>query len=313
MADVVEIWERPTADELYMIAGWRQWADAGSISSGLPRYLIQQFDAAPLGLLHPDPFYLFQIPGTHDLVRPVVRFEEGYPATLETPRNELFYKGDAERGLFFFLGDEPQLNVERYVDAFLGMVEELGIKRIVGLGGVYGELPYQKERLVSSIYSLRPLRAELEQLAVNLSDYEGGASIGSYLCKRASDRGIEYVSFYAFVPTYDFSHISQIGNMVRLENDYMAWLGVMRRINHMLKLNIDLADLEQRSKKLIEVMDDKIAELEQQAPQLGVREYIARLNDEFTEVIFDPLDAMWEEELGHLFEDFDVDDLTPDQ
>src|SRR5690606_5346996 len=68
MPDRVEIWEKPAAPEVYMLAGWRQWADAGSVSSGLPQYLIQQTGARKIGQIRPDGFYLFQIPGTHDLV-----------------------------------------------------------------------------------------------------------------------------------------------------------------------------------------------------------------------------------------------------
>ena len=137
MPDAVEIWEQPKADEIYMLAGWRQWADAGSISSGLPQYLIQRTRARHIGLIHSDGFYLFQFPGTHDLVRPVVKFDQGYPVSLQTQRNELFYTGDRRRGLVIFLGDEPHLDVERYVDAFLGAARTLGVKRIIGLGGVY--------------------------------------------------------------------------------------------------------------------------------------------------------------------------------
>ena len=47
-----------------------------------------------LGTLTPSGFYLFQIPGTHDLVRPVVKFKDGYPDYLEGERNEFFYLGD---------------------------------------------------------------------------------------------------------------------------------------------------------------------------------------------------------------------------
>jgi hypothetical protein len=204
MSDAVDIWEKPQSKEIYMLAGWRQWADAGSTSSGLPRYLIEHLEARQIGRIRPDGFYLFQFPGTHDLVRPVVRFHEGYPEALEVPANEIWYAGDDQRGLIIFLGDEPHLDAERYVAAILQAADALGAKRIIGLGGVYGELPYDKERLVSSIYSLKPLREELEQLAVNLSDYQGGASIGSYVCRRAGERGMAYVSFYAFVPMYDF-------------------------------------------------------------------------------------------------------------
>ena len=61
-----------------MIAGWHQWADAGSISSGLPLYLIEQTQARKIGRIKPDGFYLFQIPGAHHLLRPVVKLNEGY-------------------------------------------------------------------------------------------------------------------------------------------------------------------------------------------------------------------------------------------
>jgi len=44
-----ELVERPTAKEMYMIAGWEQWADAGEISSALPRYLTKLTDARKIG------------------------------------------------------------------------------------------------------------------------------------------------------------------------------------------------------------------------------------------------------------------------
>jgi predicted ATP-grasp superfamily ATP-dependent carboligase len=303
MSDAVELWEQPQAEQIYMLAGWRQWADAGSISSGLPQYLIQQTKARKIGQISSDGFYLFQIPGTHDLVRPVVKFVDGFPQALEAPRNEIYYTGDAERGVVILLGDEPHLDIERYIQAVLHVASSLKVKRIIGLGGVYGELPYKKERTVSSIYSLPHLKDELNDMAVSLSDYHGGASIGSVLCRRASEAQQEYVSFYAFVPTYDFSSLAQVGNTIRLENDFMAWLGVLRRVNYMLKTHFDLADLVEKSERLIRVLDSKIDELDDVAPQLDVREYMKRLEEEFTEVTFDPLDDVWKDELRRLFDD----------
>ena len=49
MNKLLKLWEIPTTKELYMIVGWNQWADAGSISSGLPRYLIKKADAQKIG------------------------------------------------------------------------------------------------------------------------------------------------------------------------------------------------------------------------------------------------------------------------
>ena len=151
------------------------------------------------------------------------------------------------------------------------------------------------------------MKAELEDIAVNLSDYHGGASVGSYICRRAGEQEIEFVSFYAFVPAYDFSTVSQIANSIRIENDFMAWLGILQRVNHMLHLDLDLSDLEQKSVNLVEVFDSKIEELEGEAPQLGVRDYINRLSDEFTETSFTPLDDVWEQELRRLFGQSDSD------
>lgn len=305
MSDAVELWERPKADRMYMIVGWRQWADAGATSSGLPQYLIQQMDARQIGTIKPDGFYLFQIPGTHDLVRPVVKFNDGYAQSLKTQKNEIFYTEDNQRGLVIFLGDEPHMDVERYSSAILHIAQTLKVERIISLGGVYGELPYEKERMISSSYSLPQLKAELDDLAVTFSDYHGGASIGSYICRRAGERNLEMVGLYAFVPTYDFSNMSQLGNSIRIENDFMAWRGVMQRVNYMLKLRFDLTDLEQKTRRLIEIVESKIDELDSVAPQLGVREYLARLSEAFTEIQFDPLDEVWEDELRRLF---DVDD-----
>lgn len=308
MSEAVEIWESPKAREIYMLAGWRQWADAGSISSGLPQYLIQQTGARHIGSIRSDGFYLFQFPGTHDLVRPVVKFNQGYPESLQSKSNDFYYSGDSQRGLVIFLGDEPHMDIERYAKAFLYAAMELRVKRIIGLGGVYGELPYDKDRLVSSIYSLPQLKAELESLAVNFSEYHGGASIGSYICRRAGEQGMEYVAFYAFAPTYDFSNIAQLGSTIRIENDYKSWYDVMRRINYMLRTDLDLSDLAQKSERLIKMMDDKVDELEGMAPQLGVREYMQRLADEFTETPFEPLDDIWEDEIRRLFDKFDTEE-----
>jgi len=312
VTDAFDLWEKPEAENIYMLAGWRQWADAGSISSGLPQYLIRQTDAQHIGQIRSDGFYLFQFPGTHDLVRPVVRFKDGYPEMLQTQRNEFFYTGNDERGLVIFQGDEPHMDAERYVSTFLAAAQTLGVKRIIGFGGVYGELPYEKERIVSAIYSMPSLKGELDELSVNLSDYHGGASVGSYICRRAGEQEIEYISLYSFVPMYDLSNLPKMSSTIRIENDFLAWLGVMRRVEHMLHLGLDLSDLEEKSKRLIESIDAKVDELDSQSPQVGVRNYLQRLSDEFTEVPFDPLDDIWQDEIKRLFDKLDPDDPQGD-
>jgi proteasome assembly chaperone (PAC2) family protein len=303
MDELVELWEKPVANQIYMIAGWHQWADAGNISSGLPEYLIQHAGARKIGEIGEDGFYLFQVPGTHHFLRPEIRLQDGYRQELAEQLNEFYYTGDDEKGLVIFLGEEPHLNVERYTQAFLDAVTALGVTRVAALGGVYGAMPYDKDREVSCVYSLRSMKDDLSEYAVRFSDYEGGSTIGTLLVDRAERRRVEFIDLYAFVPAYDFGEFDDQLQGLRIENDFKAWYDLMRRLNHMFDLGMDLSDLEGQSRELIGALDTKIEELERQLPQLNVREYMLELARDFTEQSFMPLDDVWERELGDLFSD----------
>ncbi len=303
MDRLVELLENPPAAQKVMIAGWEQWADAGSISSGLPQYLIDRTEARRIGWIRPEGFYLFQVPGTHHFLRPEIKLEGGYRRKLDVHRNEFYYTGDQHQGLVIFLGEEPHLNAERYADAFLDAVQALGVKRVVALGGVYGPMPYDKSREISCIYSLPHMKDELSRYAVKFSDYEGGVTISTFVADRAEHRGVEFVGFYGFVPSYDFTLKTDTLQGVRIENDFKAWYEIMRRLNYMFDLPIDLSDLQARSEDLVEAMHAKVAELDRELPHLHVRRFLDKIGRDFEEMPFMPLDDMWERELGDLFED----------
>jgi proteasome assembly chaperone (PAC2) family protein len=305
MENLLEFREKLVAEEKYMIAGWHQWADAGAMSSNLPQYLINQTEAKQIGRIKPHGFYLFQLPGAHHFLRPEIKLEDGYRQSLTARNNEFYYTGNERKGLIIFLGHEPHLNIEQYAEVFFDAVEELGVKRVAAVGGVYGAVPYDKERQVSSVYSLPHLKAELTEYAVNFSNYEGGVSIGSYLADEAERRDLEYITLYAFVPAYDFSELSPNLQGIMIENDFKAWYDVMRRLNHMFKLGLDLSDLARRSDELMTAITEKLETLERQTPQLNLREYMEQVAGEFTEMPFMPLDEVWERELGDLLNDLD--------
>ncbi len=308
MSDLFSLTETPTANEVYMIAGWRQWADAGSASSGLPEYLVRQTDAQPIGHLPDHGYYLFQVPGTHHFLRPEIKLKDGYRQELERYRNELYFAGDERKGVVIFLGDEPHLNIERYADAFFAAVRALKVSRIVVVGGVFGAMPYDRDRFVACVYSLPAMREELEAYAVSFSNYEGGASVGTYMADRAEREGVELVGLYVFVPAYDFSGSEDLPQGVRIENDYKGWFDLMKRVDYMFRLGMDLSDLRRKSERLVRIMDDKMADLERAMPQLDVRTYLETVNESFTELPFEPLDDMWEQELRDILDDLDAEE-----
>ncbi|MBV7338896.1 PAC2 family protein [Chloroflexi bacterium TSY] len=305
MNERVELWDKPTAREIYLIAGWHQWADAGSISSGLPEYLIEHLKARKIGEIRSDSFYMFQIPATHHLFRPEIKFVDGFREELRPRQNDFYYTGNQERGLVIFLGEEPHVNEAEYAKAFFDIVEELDVKRGAAVGGVYGAMPYDKDREISCTYSKRQMKKELQQYSVRFSNYEGGATIGSYFVDRAERRDLEFLVFNAFVPAYDFAQQGAFSQAMSIENDFKAWYDLMRRFNHMFNLGIDLSDLDRQSSELISTMDVKINELTKEMPQLNVVEYLEAVAEDFTEHPFMPLDDVWERELGDLFKDFD--------
>ncbi len=307
MDNLVKLWKKPTASEIYMLAGWRQWADAGLISSGLPRYLINKTEAEKIGEIHPEGFYLFQIPGTHHLFRPQVQLEEGHRKALTTNDNEFYYTENNGKGLVIFLGEEPHLNGERYASAFFDAVEALGVQRVGIVGGVYGAMPYDKAREVSCVYSLPAMQQEFYRYAARFSDYEGGVTIGSYLASLAEARNIELFVFYAFVPAYDFSQVSPVVSQISIEIDFRAWYELMRRFNHMFGMDIDLSELEIQSLNLTQSMDDELAEIEELAEGIDLDEYMDALNQGFQERPFVPLGDMWERGLRDIFDDADDD------
>jgi proteasome assembly chaperone (PAC2) family protein len=303
MDNLLDLWEKPTSEECYLLAGWRQWADAGSVSSALPQYLVEQTEAAKIGRIKSDSFYLFQIPGAHAFLRPEIKLEDGYRRSLQVKKNELFFTGSPKKGLFIFMGEEPHLNMERYAETFFDAVEALGVKRVVALGGVYGAVPFNKDRQISSVYSLPRMKRELEEYAVGFSNYEGGVSIGSYLADMAEQRGVEYCTLYAFVPAYDFSSLSPDLQGIMIEHDYRAWYELLRRLNHMFGMQLDLTDLARRSDELTLAVEAKLSMLERRMPQVNLKQFMAELAADFSETPFMPLDDVWERELGDLFAD----------
>ena len=304
MSELIDIWEKPPSATKYMIAGWRQWADAGAVSSGLPLYLIEQTQARKIAEFQSDGFHLFQIPGTHHLLRPVIKLDDGHRERLEEKQNEFFYAGDDDQGFVIFSGEEPQLYEEQYAEAFFDVAKELGIERIAAVAGVYGAMPYDRDREFSCVYSHPHMKEELSKYALRFSNYEGGATISMYMADQAERRGIEFFRFCTFVPSYDFSQSSIPVQPIAIGEDYKAWCDIMLRLNYMFKLGFDMTDLQTKSEDLIAEWDAKIQQVASSMPQLDAEAYMDKVREGFNEMSFMPLSDVWQDELRGLLDDF---------
>ncbi len=265
-----------------MIAGFNQWANAGNVSSGIPEYLIEKLNARRVGYIRKDDFYIFQLPGSHFMCRPPVKYVEGYEEDYqEEPINDFHYTEISEKGLVIFIGTEPNQHEDVYVNTLLDGAEELGVKRIIVPAGVGGEIPFDKERLVSCNYSLKQMQEELKSYALTFSNYNRNATIGMVINHYSKERGIESVRMSARTPSYQIP--------LTISSDKRAMYDILRRIRYMFGINLDLSDLEKESKQQISDVENELKRLSMGNPELEtqIATYMEQIGDRFQELRFE--------------------------
>ena len=268
----------------YLIAGWRRhWSDGGEISGGLPRYLIDQTNARKIGEMGLEVSklcYPFQVPGTHDIYRPGVAYQDGLP-TREMLRENHFY--DAGNGLIVFLGEEPWLRIDVYGEAFFQAVKKLGVSHTVAVEGYNGAAPPELERSVSCTYSHPHMKETLEKYGLRFSNYgsqgRNGPTIGMALVTMAHYEYTEFEMFRlgAMAPMYPF--LAGQSDPVGITKDHRSFYDIMRRVRSMFKLDISLTELmtlgDSESRDLEETLE-KIA-----STNPGAKEIIDRARTDY--------------------------------
>jgi predicted ATP-grasp superfamily ATP-dependent carboligase len=261
--------EKPPAR--FLIAGWRrQWSDGGGISGGLIRYLIAKLGAKKIGELGPgisNTCYPFQVAGTHDTFRPRVAFEEGLP-TKAMHRENYFY--DAGNGLILFRGEEPWFRIDAFGKAFFQAITELGIKQTVAVEGVNGPVPPDMERRITCVYSQPGMKQELERFGVQFSSYgsEGrrGPTIAMALVTMAHYEypDIEIFRFGAMAPMFPF--VTSNNQQVGISEDHRSFYDIMRRLNDMFGLTVDLSELRDQGLAEARQLQERLEQISDSNP-----------------------------------------------
>ena len=246
-SELLTFQEKPPAK--YLIAGWRrQWSDGGDISSGLTRYLISKLEAKKIGEMSPalsTMCFPFQVAGTHDAFRPRVAFEDGLPSRPMAWENGFYNAGN---GLIIFRGEEPWFRMDLYGQAFFEAISELGVQQTVTVEGYNGPAPPDLERRVSCVYSKSDMKESLERHGLQFSSYGSrgrqGPTIGMALVNMAhfEHPEVEMFRLGAMSPMYPFT--SSNGQQVGIATDHRAFYDIMRRLNSMFGLNLDLGELK---------------------------------------------------------------------
>ena len=263
------IYNSPSLDNPRLLLGFSGWMDGGEGSTGTFRSLISKRNTKRLAEIEPDGFYIYSFPGTMEitaLFRPHTKISDGLIETCDIPTNT-FYASE-QSDLILFVGKEPSLNWEDFADCIFSICEDFGVKMIYFIGSVAGLVPHTREPRLFCSVSNAALKDTFQHYGVKFTNYEGPASIVTYLTVTCGQRNLSMVSLVATIPAY-----VQGNNPKCIE-------AVTRRLAGMLDLKVDLTDLTATS----EDFEKKLVDVIQEQPELA--ENIQKLEEDYDNEIF---------------------------
>ena len=230
----------PELKDPHVIAMLRPWIDVGNVGTIALTKLERHFGAKELGRLsRPGNFYDFT------RYRPIMRNVEG-KRVLNIPNTVINYavREEPPDFLFFHLL-EPQSFGEDYTDAILDIVDQLGVKQYVRIGGMYDAVPHTRPLLVTGSSSNDAAKKYGSSLHLRTSSYQGPTSIVNLVADGVSDRNIEAISVMVHLPQY-----------VQLEEDYSGAARLLEVLCSVYNLSKDLADPERGRRQYLEVNNE---------------------------------------------------------
>jgi len=240
----LRVLQEPKLRKPSMVCGIDGWVDGGEASTGSATYLIRKLSATKFAELPIGRFHLFQMPG-YNASRPKIKSRGGLVVEHRFPSNEFFFwrNPHSEQDLVAFLGTEPNLNWEEYVGVLFGLAEDLRVQRIYVLGGVLDSTPHTREPNVFCSVSETALKEEMQQYAVQFSGYEGPGSLASTMVYLARERNVQVVSLTVAATYYPEFNLT-------IPYNPKAIRALLRRLDVLLDLRLDLSDLDSGAKEL---------------------------------------------------------------
>jgi proteasome assembly chaperone (PAC2) family protein len=252
-----------------LLLGLSGWMDGGEVSTGTVDCLVDKLDARRFAEIEPDGFYICSFPGSMEvtaLFRPHTKISEGIIESYDAPSSTFFYSDKSN--LMLFTGKEPNLNWEDFGECIFSLCAEFGVKMIYFIGSVAGLVPHTREpRLFCSVSHLQ-LKETFQRYGVKFTNYEGPASIITYLTANCRKWDIGMVSLIATIPAY-----VQGNNPKCIE-------AVTRRVAGMLELDMDFGDLTVVSDEF----EKKLGDVVQEQPELESN--IRKLEEDYDNEIF---------------------------
>src|SRR4051812_47648534 len=141
-ADALTVHDCPTLDQATLVLAFTGWMDGGDVSTGTVRRLVDLLGADPVADIDPEPFYLYNFPGSMELAalfRPEIKITDGLLKSIDMPENVFYCHEPAN--LLLFLGKEPNLLWRTFGDCVLEFARQTNVRRVLFVGSFGGPIP----------------------------------------------------------------------------------------------------------------------------------------------------------------------------
>jgi len=266
----LKIEREPRFNKPRLVMGLSGWMDGGDVSTGTIKYLREKLSAKEFAHIEPEGFYIYNFPGSMEisaLFRPNTQIKNGIVQEFELPKNNFYYCD--KQDLVFFSGREPNLNWEQYGDCVFGLCARFNIQQILFIGSVAGLTPHTREPRMTFSLSDEKLKTLVTGPGLRFSNYEGPASIITYLTHRAHREGVDMLSMAAEIPAYVQGY-----NPTCIES-------AVRHVSRLLDLQVNLDEL----REICDEFEGKLTNIVNNQPELAKK--IGELEQDYDNQIFD--------------------------
>jgi hypothetical protein len=224
----------PPLVEPVMVMGLAGWGDAASAASDAADWLGE--DGQPIVTFDPDSVFDYRSN------RPVLRLSNGEVQSVTWPRMEIVHVRPQGRDVLVMVGNEPDFAWSAISDALNGIVQHLGVSKLVTLGSVPTPVRHTLDATVfCTTTDPRLMLASDEML---LDEIAVPASAGTVFRAAIEEADVAAIGYWAQVPQY-------IGRPYR-----PAIAALLRKMTGQVGIELDLSEMVEDAAEQIERLDE---------------------------------------------------------
>jgi proteasome assembly chaperone (PAC2) family protein len=237
MDDLYELLHESELRNPALILALSGWVDAGGAGTGAAASLAT--DGSELVRFNSDAIFDYRAN------RPTIRFRDGRMTEVEWPALTMYRRSFDERDILVLVGNEPDFKWRAFAESVVDLMDRFGAELIVTIGAVPAAVPHTYPPPVMMTASSDELVGSDDVALGDDLDVPGAAV--NVVADAAVRRGKGTIGYWAQIPHY-------------VNEQYHAGtLALVQRLALRLELDIDMADLVEKSAEQSAQIDELIS------------------------------------------------------